>query len=108
MGNASGVLQRKIGDFASKDITNEELAAKVLKHYKGKMSSNVKKVGKCFSESVWKSVSVKSENMKVWQSEFAKALQEKDEQQCRKETLGIWWTFFKEKMQLWKNLSIVS
>ena len=52
VGNARGVLQRKIGDFASKDITNEELAAKVLKHYKGKMSSNVKKVGKCFSESV--------------------------------------------------------
>ena len=92
MGNASGVLQRKIGDFASKDITNEELAAKVLKHYKGKMSSNVKKVGKCFSESVWKSV--KSENMKVCQSECAKALQEK-------ETLVIWWTFFKAKMQLW-------
>ena len=30
---------------------NEEAAAKVLKHYKGKMSSNVKKVnGKCFGD----------------------------------------------------------
>ena len=45
-GNRGSVFQRKIGEFASKDTSNEELAAKVLKRYKGKMSSNVKKVGK--------------------------------------------------------------
>jgi len=44
MGNESTVFKHKIGDFGSKDTSNEELAAKVLKHYKGKMSSNVKKV----------------------------------------------------------------
>jgi len=43
-GNRGSVFQRKIGEFASKDTSNEELAAKVLKRYKGKMSSNVKKV----------------------------------------------------------------
>ena len=47
VGKENGVFQRKIGDFASKDTTNEELAEKVLKHYKGKMSSNVKKVKFC-------------------------------------------------------------
>ena len=46
-GNGGPVFQSSIGEFASRDTTsNEELAAKVLKHYKGKMSSNVKKVGK--------------------------------------------------------------
>ena len=51
MGNESTVFKHKIGDFGSKDTSNEELAAKVLKHYKGKMSSNVKKViGKCFGD----------------------------------------------------------
>ena len=45
-GNRGSIFQRKIGEFASKDTSNEELAAKVLKRYKGKMSSNVKKVGK--------------------------------------------------------------
>ena len=49
-GNGGPVFQHSIGEFASKDTSNEELAAKVLKRYKGKMSSNVKKVGKCFSE----------------------------------------------------------
>ena len=45
-GNGDPVFQSSIGEFASRDITNdEELAAKVLKRYKGKMSSNVKKVG---------------------------------------------------------------
>ena len=45
-GNGGPVFQHSIGEFASKDTSNEEeLAAKVLKRYKGKMSSNVKKVG---------------------------------------------------------------
>ena len=53
-GNAGPVSQSKIGEFASKDTNNEELAAKVLKCYKGKMSSNVKKVGNCFSKTCLK------------------------------------------------------
>jgi len=44
VGIESNVLQLKVEDCASKDTTDEELATEVLKHYKGKMSSNIKKV----------------------------------------------------------------
>ena len=50
VGIESNVLQLKVEDCASNDTTDEELAAEVLKHYKGKMSSNIKKVSNCFNE----------------------------------------------------------
>ena len=50
VGNESNVLQLKVEDCASNDTTDEELAAEVLKHYKGKMSSNIKKVSNSFNE----------------------------------------------------------